>query len=117
MGHTLSFYAYDEKEPLDEIIEKINEKFKGNFTEGDKVLLTALRNKLLGDKKLKNIAKSSDPQIFTESIFPKAFGDAAMESYIDSQDTYASLFEDQSKYNAIMGALADVIYREIRRNK
>ena len=27
----------DEKTPLDEVIAKINEKFKGNFTEGDKV--------------------------------------------------------------------------------
>ena len=103
------------KEPLDEIIAKINELFKGNFTEGDKVLLTALRDKLMGDKKLASMAKSSDPQIFTESIFPKAFGDAAMESYTESQDTYTSLFEDQNKYNAIMSALADVIYREMRK--
>ena len=105
----------DAKEPLDEIIEKINEKFKGNFTEGDKVLLTALRDKLTGDKKLANIARSSDPQIFTESIFPKAFGDAAMQSYAESQDTYTSLFENQSKYNAFMYALAEVVYREMRR--
>lgn len=104
----------DTKEPLDEIIEKINEKFKGNFTEGDKVLLTALRDKLMGDKKLASMARSSDPQIFTESIFPKAFGDAALESYTESQDTYTSLFEDQSKYNAIMSTLAEVIYREMR---
>lgn len=105
----------DEKEPLDEIIEKINEKFKGNFTDGDKVLLTALRDKLMADTKLVNMAKSSDPQIFVESIFPKAFGDAAMESYTESQETYTSLFEDQNKYNAIMSALAEIIYREMRK--
>ena len=104
----------DTKEPLDELIEKINEKFKGNFTPGDRVLLNALRDKLMGDQKLASMARSSDPQIFTESIFPKAFGDAAMESYTESQDTYTSLFEDQSKYNAIMSALAEVIYREMR---
>lgn len=109
--------GFDEKEPLDEIIEKINEKFKGNFTEGDKVLLNALRDKLMKDKKLASMANSSDPQIFTESIFPKAFGDAAMESYTESQDTYTSLFEDQNKYNAIMSALAEVIYRELRKVK
>lgn len=107
----------DKKEPLDEIIEKINEKFKGAFTEGDKVLLNALHTKLLSDKKLTKMARSSDPQIFTESIFPKAFGDAAMDSYMDSQNTYTSLFEDQSKYNAIMNALAEVIYREMRKKK
>lgn len=107
----------DPKEPLDEIIDKINEKFKGAFTDGDRVLLTALRDKLMGDKKLASMARTSDPQIFVESIFPKAFGDAAMESYTESQDTYTSLFEDQNKYNAIMSALAEVIYREMRKKK
>ena len=106
----------DSKEPLDEIIEKINEKFKGAFTDGDKVLLNALHTKLMADKKLTKMARSSDPQIFAESIFPKAFGDAAQDSYMESQDTYTSLFEDQNKYNAIMSALADVIYREMRKN-
>jgi len=105
----------DPKEPLDEIIEKINKRYKGSFTDGDKVLLTALRDKLMGDKKLVKMAKSSDPQIFTESIFPKAFGEAAQDSYMESQDTYMTLFEDKSKYDAIMGALAQVIYREMRK--
>ena len=105
----------DSKESLDEIIEKINEKFKGNFTDGDKVLITALKNKLMSDGKLAKMAQTSDPQIFTESIFPKAFGDAAQDSFIESQDTYTSLFEDQHKYNAIMHALAEVVYREMRK--
>lgn len=107
----------DTREPLDEIIQKINEKYKGNFTPADRVLLTALREKLMGDKKLSSMAKSSDPQIFAESIFPKAFGDAAMESYAESQETYTALFEDQHKYNAIMNALAEVLYREMRKKK
>ena len=104
----------DTKSPLDEIIAKINEKYKGEFTEGDKVLLTALRSRLMADKKLTKMAQTSDPQIFVESIFPKAFGAAAQDSYLESQDTYTSLFEDQHKYNAIMSALADVVYREMR---
>ena len=32
----------EEKVPLDEIIEKINELYRGPFTDGDRVLLTAL---------------------------------------------------------------------------
>ena len=57
-----------------------------------------------------------EKQIFVESIFPKAFGAATQDSYLESQDTYTSLFEDQHKYNAIMSALADVVYREMRKN-
>lgn len=105
----------DEKTPLDEVIAKINERFKGNFTEGDKVILSALKSKLLSDKKLTKMAQSSDPQIFIESIFPKAFGTAAQDGYMEAQESYQSLFEDTAKYNAIMSALAEVVYREMRK--
>lgn len=105
----------EDKDPLDEIIERINEKYKGNFTEADKVMINALADKLRGNIKLANMAVSSDPQIFAESIFPQAFSDAAQDSYMESQETYSSLFEDQSKYNAIMSTLADVLYREMRK--
>jgi type I restriction enzyme R subunit len=63
------------------------------------------------------MALSSDPQIFAESIFPQAFSDAAQDSYMESQETYTSLFEDQSKYNAIMSTLAEMIYHEMRKGK
>ena len=106
----------EEKQPLDEIIEKINEQYKGQFTDADKVLLMALRAKLMSDTKLQTMAKTSDPQIFAESIFPKAFGTAAQDSYMESQDTYTTLFEDQAKYNAIMHALGSIVYREMRMN-
>lgn len=105
----------EDKDPLDEIIERINEKYKGNFTDADRVMINALADKLRGNTKLANMAMSSDPQIFAESIFPQAFSDAAQDSYIESQETYSSLFEDQSKYNAIMSTLAEIIYHEMRR--
>lgn len=107
----------ESKEPLDEIIEKINEKFKGSFTSGDKVVFKALYSKLIEDKKLAKDAASSDPQIFTESIFPKVFSEAAQDSYMEEQEAYSSLFEDKHKYNAIMSALAEIIYRELRKKK
>lgn len=37
-----------------------------------------------------------------------------MDSYMESQESYQSLFEDKAKYDAIMNALAGVIYREMR---
>ena len=103
-----------QKSTLDEILEKINEKYKGEFTEGDRVMLGALHDKLVGNEKLASSARTTDPVIFSESIFPAAFGDAAMASYMESQDSYSALFEDKTKYNAIMSALAGIIYRELR---
>ena len=104
----------EEKKPLDEIIERINEQYKGEFTESDKVLLNELRNRLMDDPKLRSKARSSDPLIFVESIFPKAFETVAHDSYRESQNTYASLFRDTAKYNAIMRALGRALYRELR---
>ena len=102
------------KSPLDEILEKINEKYKGKFTEGDRVMLGALHDKLVKNDKLASSARTSEPKIFTESIFPAAFNDAALEGFQESQESYTALFEDKTKYDAIMSALAGIIYREMR---
>lgn len=104
----------DQKTPLDEIIEKINEKYKGVFSEGDKVILEILRDKLLKDEKLLKTAKTSDPQIFIESIFPSFFDSVAMESYMEQTEAFTSMFEDKSKYQVFMGALANWIYSSVR---
>ena len=37
-----------------------------------------------------------------------------MESYMESQESYSALFEDQDKYNAVMSVLAGMVYREMR---
>lgn len=107
--------GFDEKEPLDEIIEKINERFKGAFNNADKVLISTLQEKLMRDSKLVKMAKTSDPQIFTDAIFPKAFDKVTQESYMESQETYSSLFEDKTKYDTIMSVLAEYVYKEMRR--
>ena len=106
----------EENQLLDEIIRKINEQYKGKFTEADKVLLTTLRAKLMKNTKLQSMAKTGDPKIFLESNFPKVFRDTALDSYMESQETYTTLFEDQAKYNAIMHALGSILYREMRMN-
>ncbi len=69
----------------------------------------------MNDKKLRNVAQTSEPtKLFTENIFPKYFSDAAQDGYIESQETYRSLFEDQMKYKAIMEVLGQIVYRDMR---
>lgn len=103
----------DAKKPLDEILQSINEKYTGMFDDGDRVVINTLLDKLMANQKLTKLAKSSDKQIFATSIFPKYFEDVAQESYMESQNTYMSLFEDKAKYSAIMSALADAVYRSM----
>ena len=117
-----SALGQEEKQPLDEIIEKINEQFKGIFTEADRVVTETIVRTMMADEKAGKLARSSDPQIFMDSVLPKLFGDIAMDSYVDAetqhtemQNAYKSLFEDKAKYNAIMRAVGAVVYRDMRR--
>ena len=103
------------KEPLEEVINKINELFAGNFTDADRVLIYALHDKLKDDKKLKKIARTSDAQVFSESIFPKTFDEVAQDSYVEQTEAFTSLFQNKSKYKAIMSALAGMLYKEFNR--
>ena len=105
----------EQKEPLEEVIQKINELFAGNFTDADRVLIYALHDRLKDDKKLQKVARSSDPQVFAESIFPKTFDEVAQDSYVEQTEAFTSLFQNKSKYNAIMSALASMLYKEFNR--
>lgn len=100
--------------PLEQVIAKINEQFSGDFTEGDKVMLTALHEKLKNNKKLVKSARTNDRQIFEKNIFPQIFDEAAQEAYIESTETYTKLFEDAVKYKVIMGALAHSLFEEMQ---
>ena len=100
--------------PLEKVIEKINEEYMGDFTDGDKVVITALHQKLMNNKKLMKAARTDGRQIFEKNIFPQMFDDAAQEAYIESTETYTKLFEDAGKYRAIMSALANAMFDELR---
>ena len=68
----------------------------------------------MADKKLRKAACSDGQQIFEKNIFPKIFDETAQASYMESTETYTKLFEDSAKYHAIMTALAQELYREMR---
>jgi type I restriction enzyme R subunit len=77
-------------------------------------VIQTLHDKLITDQKLKDSARTTDPRIFTESIFPQIFSDVLMECYMQSQESYSSFYEDQAKYDALKSALAGILYREMR---
>lgn len=103
--------------PLEQVIEKINQQYVGNFTDGDKVVITALHQKLKTNKKLIKAAKTDGRQIFEKNIFPQLFDNAAQEAYVESMETYTKLFEDAGKYRAIMSALAQAMFDEMQNEK
>ena len=104
-------------DPLNKVIKRINEQFGIDLTEADKVIYNSIHDKLMADKKLQKLIKSSkddDEKIFTSSIFPKFFGEAANAGFDEQVEAYNSLFEDKNKYKAMMAVLAAQLFKEIR---
>lgn len=106
----------EQKEPLEEVIQKINDQYAGDFAEANRVILYSMHGQLRSNQKLRKDARSSDPRIFEESIFPRVFDEIAQDSYVKQTEAYASLFQNRSKYNAIRSALATMLYREFNSN-
>ena len=104
----------DKRSLLDEVIAAINEKYQGDFTEADRVIIGDLLQRLLKDDRLRRIASSADPKIFMDSQFPKFFEEIAQQAYVENTESYTSLFEDKAKYMAIMSILASAVIRECR---
>ena len=74
----------EKRDLLDNIIDKINLMYQGNFTEADRVIVETIFDKAKQEeKKLKKQAKNSDVNMFTQNIFPKIFENIAMKCYTD----------------------------------
>lgn len=90
----------EETDPLNEIIKKINDQYGIDLTEADKVIYTSIHDKLIADKKLQKLIKASkddDEKIFTSSIFPKFFGEAANAGFDEQVEAYMSITETKEK--------------------
>ncbi len=105
-------------ELLENIIRKINERFNGTFTEGDKVIVETIYNKIVKDnKKLKTYAKNNDAEVFERSIFPDIFKKIAQECYMESMTSFSKLFEDKKFYTSVMEEIARESYKDLRSEK
>lgn len=105
--------AKEKLSPLEEVIDRVNKEYAGEITDGDRVIMQRLIEKLRADKKLTKSAKKQDHAMFVDSSFSKAFDQAAQDSYTESVDTYTKLFEDAGKYAAIKKAIADMLFIEM----
>lgn len=105
----------DKDELLENIINKINDRFKGIFTDGDKVIVETIYKKCVkGNKKLTQYAKKNDSEVFQQSIFPEIFKKIAQDCYVESMDSFGKLFEDKNFYDSVMQEIAKEAYKNLR---
>ena len=102
------------QDPLQELVDKINEEYAGQFTEDDRVVLEILYKKLAKSKRVRESLQHDGETVFTDSTYPKIFGDEAMEAYMSAQETFTSIFQDKEKYNVIMRAIGQMLIPQSR---
>lgn len=103
---------------LDVIIDRINDKFGGIFTDSDRVLVEIIYNKSVkANKRLMAYAKKNDEAVFTQSIFPEVFKQVAQDCYMESMDAFSKLFEDSAFYATVMDSIAREAYKDLRNRK
>lgn len=105
----------EKKSQLEEVIEKFNEHYAGEITDGDRILAGILMDKMSKDDVLRKSAQQDGEQIFTNSVFSKAYDKTAMDSYKESREVFGALFSDPKKYVALKNALAEIMYREFQK--
>ena len=103
----------DRTSPLDEIIQRINEEFMGEFTDADRVIVEDLYNRMKKDEDVQKAAQTDDQQVYHRSVFPGIFDETAMAAYMENQEAYIQLFQDAKKYHAVQAALAEMLYRDL----
>lgn len=104
-------FISEEDALLEEIISKINERFDGIFSEGDRVIVETLYNRAKENKKLNRQAQKNDEEVYTKSIFPEVFKQVAQDCYMEQMKAFSKLFEDKRFYDTVMAALAQETYR------
>ncbi len=102
----------ESKSQLEEVIEKFNEHYAGEITEGDRILAEILMSKMSKDDVLRKSAQQDGEQIFVNSVFSKAYDKTAMDAYKESSQAFSVLFSDPKKYAALKSVLAEIMYRE-----
>lgn len=107
----------DERDSLEEIIQRINERFPEDFTEGDRVLVETLDKTLKKDTdaRMVNMARNNSEEMFVNNLFKDQFQDTLLEQYTQGEQAYGKMFDaDQSYFNTVYSLLAKDLYKWLR---
>ena len=108
----------EKRDLLDNIIEKINIMYNGNFTDADKVIVETIYDAIQKQgKKLHKQAKNSDVNMFAQNIFPKVFEKIAQDCYVQQMDSFAKLFEEPSFYRRVMEEMGKAMYFNLKNSE
>jgi len=106
------------KDTLQSIIDKVNERFSGNFTDSDRVIIEGIYQMFMNDsdiKKYKSYAKDNSAEMFVKSLFPDKFKAIVTQCFLENNDSYTKLFNDADFYQKVESVMADELYNALRK--
>ncbi len=106
------------KDTLQNIIDKVNERFDGNFTDGDRVIIEGIYQMFMSDsdvKKFKKYAQDNSTEMFVNSLFPDKFKSIVTKCFMENNESFQKLFNDPDFYQKVMDAMAHELYKSLRK--
>ena len=107
------------KDTLQSIIDKVNERFEGKFTDADRVIIESIFQMFMQDaeiKKIRQFAHDNSTEMFVKSLFPDKFKAIATKCFMENNDSFQKLFSDSDFYQKVMEAMALEMYKTLRKD-
>lgn len=105
--------SIDEKVPLSEIIEVLNERFGTEFDEADKLFFSQIEEELISNDKLAQQAKSNTIENFKFG-FDDVFLDALISRMDQNQDIFSKIMDDEEFKRVVNTLMLKRVYERLR---
>ena len=102
------------KDPLQTLIDRFNEAWAGDFTDGDRVVITDLWQRISEMPEVGETIRRDGSQVFEKSLLPKVFDETARQAYVENTEAFTTLFEDAEKYRAMMNTIGKLLVEKFR---
>ncbi len=102
------------KDPLQTLIDRFNEAWAGDFTDGDRVVITDLWQRISEMPEVGETIRRDGSQVFEKSLLPKVFDETARQAYVENTEAFTTLFEDAEKYRAMMKTIGKLLVEKFR---
>ena len=101
-----------EKEPLSVLVDKINQRYKTNFTNMDKVM-EQITQDFLDDEEMVNLAKHNDPESFRK-VYNDEFKRKAFKRYQQNTDMFEKMISEPGYMEDFMTSMLKSIYDKLK---
>lgn len=102
------------KDPLQVLIDRFNETWAGDFTNGDRVVISNLWQRISEMPEVSETIKRDGSQVFEKSLLPKVFDETARKAYIENTEAFTALFEDAEKYRVMMKTIGTLLVEKFK---